>query len=169
MIAIRCLLACLATGCLLSPSPAAPPPAVSSSPATPSITGRAVYYAESWGDWTCPATEHCGIAARQGVRLSPGETCIATLYQADLKRTGTLLLAGRTFRIRVCDYAAPADRARIQAQGTVAELPYPLAREIPVLLRNGWVEATLWLDQPAQTAGAHWRGRPLPLLEPLTR
>ena len=132
-------------------------------------TGKLVHYAESWGDWTCPPLEKCGIAARQGVVTRPGEWCVATWYREDRNRTGTLLISGRTFRIRVCDYAHPVDLPRIQARGIVAEIPYPLAATVPGMISSGWTTGTLTLAPtagsgsaaaPTTRSGRPWAGTP---------
>lgn len=108
-------------------------------------TGKLVYYAEDWEAWTCPATERCGIAARQGVTPAAGEWCVATWYREDLNRIGTLRIGTRTWRVRVCDYANPVDLPRILRLRIAGEIPYPLAQEIPGLVENGWTMGTLIL------------------------
>lgn len=115
-------------------------------------TGKLVYYAEDWEDWTCPADQKCGIAARQGVTLLPGETCVATWYREDRNRTGTLRIGARTIPVRVCDYAHPKDLPRIQEQGIAGEIPYPLAATVPGMTESGWVTGTLILGPIVSTA-----------------
>jgi hypothetical protein len=112
---------------------------------------------------------HCGIAARQGVAVRPGETCIATWYREDRNRTGTLAIGARTWRIRVCDYANPADLPEIQEQGIVGEIPHPLAATVPGMIADGWTTGTLTLAPtaptapPTRTAGAIPSGARLPV------
>jgi len=125
------------------------PPTTTTSGSMPSWTeqrtGKIVLYGPTWGDWTCPATEKCGIAARQNVRPAPGEWCVATWYRTDRNRTGTLRIGSQSWRVRVCDYAHPEDLPRIQELQIAGEIPWPLALEIPGLVQDGWVTGTLVL------------------------
>lgn len=133
---------------LTSPPPAAPPGTIfpiSTPPPLETRAGKIVLYGPSWGDWTCPPTEQCGIAARQGVTPLPGEWCVATWYRADRNRPGTLRIGARTIRVRVCDYANPRDLPRIRELGITGEIPWPLAQEIPGMISSGWVTGTLTL------------------------
>ncbi len=111
----------------------------------PSTQGNVVYYSESWGAWTCPAAEHCGIAARQNVTVPPGMTAIATPNCADLNRTGFLSLNGSSpFPVIVADCANPRDAGLIHDRGIVAEVPYPTAEKYRFLVQ-GKTTGTLWL------------------------
>lgn len=128
------------------------PPTTTTSASMPSWTeqrtGKIVLYGPTWGDWTCPATEKCGIAARQNVRPAPGEWCVATWYRTDRNRTGTLRIGSQSWRVRVCDYAHPEDLPRIQELQIAGEIPWPLAETVPGMVQDGWVTGTLVLAAP---------------------
>lgn len=144
---------------LLSPHP------IPSFPGSPfagleARTGRIVYYGPGWKDWTCPADQKCGIAARQGVTPAPGEWCVATWNQEELGRRGVLLIGRRAIPVRVCDYASPTDLPMIRARGIVAEIPYPLAETVPGMLASGSAPGTLALARrPASAPTAESKSR----------
>lgn len=179
MIAIRVLCILIAAGgCLLQPSLTTE--SLSSSSASPPTmsgrvvlhyaeirTGKIVLYGPAWGDWTCPATEKCGIAARQGVKLQPGEWCVAAWYETDLNRTGILVLSGQMIPARVCDHADPLDLPRIQELGIAVEIPYPLAATIPGMIHDGWVTGTLILISLPASSGPKIAGCTRPMWMPV--
>ena len=122
------------------------------------LSGRAAHYSPSWGDWRCPPTQKCGIAARQGVQVPAGYTPIAHWDCRSLGRRGSLWLDGRgPLRVIVADCTAAEDLETVLRRGIVAEVPYAVAVEYG--FAGGSIDAVLILET-ATSPPARWS--PLP-------
>ena len=121
-------------------------------------TGRVVYYGPSH-DWS-------RIAELQGVEIPPGLTPIARPDCATLGSTGWIMLPGQDPLPWIqADCTATEDQDLVRSRNIVAEIPYPLASQVPGMIQGGWVEGTLSLDAPTAGtetgfAGNTRRGRP---------
>lgn len=102
--------------------------------------GQAAYYGQSWGDWTCPASEHCGIAARQGVTVPASATCVAVPECDRLGERGYLWIEDApALRVVVCDCTAAQDLESVRRRDIVVEVPYHAFT--PAQRARGLVEA----------------------------
>jgi len=107
--------------------------------------GKAVHYSPTWGTWTCPREQKCGIAARNGVTVPKGVWPVATPLCRDLGRRGYLSISNaHPEEIVVADCADPADLEVIRSRGIVVEVPY-LVAERHGFVGDGWARASLWL------------------------